>query len=283
MSLSTVRTVRELRDRVGAWRRAGETVGVVPTMGALHAGHLSLVEAAQARTDRVIVTLFVNPRQFNNASDLAAYPRTEKDDAAKLDPLGVDVLFAPDVAEMYGEGFATTVSVAGVSEGLCGANRPGHFDGVATVVSKLLLQSGADFAFFGEKDYQQLQVVRRLVADLNIPVGIVGCPTVREEDGLALSSRNVRLSASERAIAPALARELFLAASALSRGEDVAGTLATSRAAIANAGFDPVEYLELRDVATLQPVERLAAPARLLVAAWLGQTRLIDNVAVMPA
>lgn len=283
MSLSTVRTVRELRDRVGAWRRAGETVGVVPTMGALHAGHLSLVEAAQARTDRVIVTLFVNPRQFNNASDLAAYPRTEKDDAAKLDPLGVDVLFAPDVAEMYGEGFATTVSVAGVSEGLCGANRPGHFDGVATVVSKLLLQSGADFAFFGEKDYQQLQVVRRLVADLNIPVGIVGCPTVREEDGLALSSRNVRLSASERAIAPALARELFLAASALSRGEDVAGTLATSRAAIANAGFDPVEYLELRDAATLQPVERLAAPARLLVAAWLGQTRLIDNVAVMPA
>lgn len=283
MSLSTVRTVRELRDRVGAWRRAGETVGVVPTMGALHAGHLSLVEAAQARTDRVIVTLFVNPRQFNNASDLAAYPRTEKDDAAKLDPLGVDVLFAPDVAEMYGEGFATTVSVAGVSEGLCGANRPGHFDGVATVVSKLLLQSGADFAFFGEKDYQQLQVVRRLVADLNIPVGIVGCPTVREEDGLALSSRNVRLSASERAIAPALARELFLAASALSRGEDVAGTLATSRAVIANAGFDPVEYLELRDAATLQPVERLAAPARLLVAAWLGQTRLIDNVAVMPA
>ncbi|EKF41413.1 pantoate--beta-alanine ligase [Nitratireductor indicus] len=283
MSLSTVRTVRELRERVGAWRRAGETVGVVPTMGALHAGHLSLVEAAQARTRRVIVTLFVNPRQFNNASDLAAYPRTEKDDAAKLDPLGVDVLFAPDVAEMYAEGFATTVSVGGVSEGLCGANRPGHFDGVATVVSKLLLQSGADFAFFGEKDYQQLQVVRRLVADLNIPVEIVGCPTVREEDGLALSSRNVRLSSGQRAVAPALARELFLAASALSQGKDVAETLAKSRVAIADAGFDPVEYLELRDAETLQPVEHMAASARLLAAAWLGETRLIDNVAVTPA
>ncbi|EKF18461.1 pantoate--beta-alanine ligase [Nitratireductor pacificus] len=280
MSLTVVRTVHELRERVGAWRRAGATVAVVPTMGALHDGHLSLVRTALARADRVIVTLFVNPKQFNNAADLAAYPRTEKDDAAKLALLGADILFAPDGDEMYAPGFSTTVSVSNVSEGLCGGHRPGHFDGVATVVTKLLLQSGADFACFGEKDFQQLQVVRRLVRDLDIPVEIVGCPTVREADGLALSSRNVRLCEEQRKIAPGLAAILFETAERLAEGADADAALAASRLALTEAGFDMVEYLELRDEATLMPVVRPAKPARLLAAVWLGDVRLIDNVGV---
>ncbi|MER2508629.1 MAG: pantoate--beta-alanine ligase, partial [Amaricoccus sp.] len=194
----------ELRAAVAAWKVAGARVAVVPTMGALHAGHLALVEAAKADADRVIVTLFVNPRQFNNAADLAAYPRTEAEDAEKLAPLAVDMLYVPDAEQIYPPGFATTVSVAGVSDGLCGAFRPGHFDGVATVVTKLLTQTAADRAYFGEKDYQQLMVVNRLVRDLDLPVEIVGVPTVRESDGLALSSRNARLAPRERAAAPAL-------------------------------------------------------------------------------
>ncbi|WP_113154449.1 pantoate--beta-alanine ligase [Nitratireductor sp. OM-1] len=282
MSLSILRTVADLRDRVQTWRRAGERVAVVPTMGALHEGHLSLVRAGRERAERVIVTLFVNPKQFNNASDLAAYPRTEADDAAKLAPFGVDVLFAPGVEEMYGNGFATTVSVSGVSEGLCGAHRPGHFDGVATVVSKLLLQSGADCALFGEKDYQQLLVVRRLVADLNIPTEIIGCPTVREADGLALSSRNVRLTPEERRTAPAIANVLRETAERLASGMMAAPALEAARSALEAAGFDRVEYFDLRDAETLLPIERVDQPARLLAAAWLGETRLIDNLPVIP-
>ena len=197
---------------VGQWRREGASVAVVPTMGALHEGHLSLVRTALEKADRVIVTLFVNPKQFNSAADLAAYPRTEKEDAAKLAPLGAHLLYAPDVAEIYPDGFATTISVDGVSDGMCGAFRPGHFDGVATVVAKLFLQTRADLAFFGEKDFQQLQVVRRMVRDLDIPITIVACPTVREADGLALSSRNVRLTPAERQAAPKLASVLFDAA-----------------------------------------------------------------------
>ncbi|MBN7762724.1 pantoate--beta-alanine ligase [Nitratireductor aquibiodomus] len=282
MSLSILRTVADLRDRVQTWRRAGERVAVVPTMGALHEGHLSLVRAGRERAERVIVTLFVNPKQFNNASDLAAYPRTEADDAAKLAPFGVDVLFAPGVEEMYGNGFATTVSVSGVSEGLCGAHRPGHFDGVATVVSKLLLQSGADCALFGEKDFQQLLVVRRLVADLNIPTEIIGCPTVREADGLALSSRNVRLTPEERRTAPAIANVLQETATRLASGMAAAPVLEAARSALEAAGFDRVEYFDLRDAETLLPIERVDQPARLLAAAWLGETRLIDNLPVIP-
>lgn len=282
MSLSILRTVADLRDRVQTWRRAGERVAVVPTMGALHEGHLSLVRAGRERAERVIVTLFVNPKQFNNASDLAAYPRTEADDAAKLAPFGVDVLFAPGVEEMYGNGFATTVSVSGVSEGLCGAHRPGHFDGVATVVSKLLLQSGADCALFGEKDFQQLLVVRRLVADLNIPTEIIGCPTVREADGLALSSRNVRLTPEERRKAPAIANVLQETATRLASGMAAAPVLEAARSALEAAGFDRVEYFDLRDAETLLPIERVDQPARLLAAAWLGETRLIDNLPVIP-
>ncbi|MBP7242098.1 pantoate--beta-alanine ligase [Amaricoccus sp.] len=276
-----VRTRADLRAQVAACKAGGARVGVVPTMGALHQGHLSLVRAAKEGADRVIVTLFVNPRQFDSASDLAAYPRTEADDARKLAPFGVDMLYAPRPEEIYPEGFATTVSVAGISEGLCGAYRPGHFDGVATVVAKLLIQTGADRAFFGEKDYQQLLLVRRLARDLDLPVEIVGCPTVREADGLALSSRNVRLSPEARVVASALAATLHRAATAISSdGAPVAATLSGAEAAILAAGFERVEYLELRRADDLAPADDLTAPCRLLAAAWLDGVRLIDNMPV---
>jgi pantoate--beta-alanine ligase len=283
MSVPIVRTVAELRAVVAGWRSAGARVAVVPTMGALHEGHLSLVRAALQRADRVIVTLFVNPKQFNSAADLAAYPRTENEDAAKLTPVGAHLLYAPEAAEVYPDGFATTVSVAGVSEGLCGAFRPGHFDGVATVVAKLFLQTGADLALFGEKDFQQLHVVKRMARDLDIPIEIVGCPTIREADGLALSSRNVRLSQAERLVAPRLAAMLTEAAKKLSAGSDVQDALAEAKAAILAAGYKEVEYLELRAEEDLRPVAYVDRPARLLVAAWLGGTRLIDNVPLQPA
>lgn len=280
MPVAIVRTRADLRALVAAWKAAGERVGVVPTMGALHAGHLSLVDAAKAGADRVIVTLFVNPRQFNSAADLAAYPRTEEADARLLAPLGVDVLYVPDGAEMYPAGFATTISVDGVSAGLCGAYRPGHFDGVATVVTKLLLQTGADRAFFGEKDWQQLQVVKRMATDLNIPVRVIGCPTIREADGLAMSSRNVRLSAEERQIAPALWRAMQAAAEAIRGGADPAAVLAEARVRILSAGYREIEYLEIRSAEGLRPVADLAEPVRMLAAAWLGDVRMIDNIVV---
>lgn len=240
------------------------------------------MRAALQTVDRVIVTLFVNPKQFNSVADLAAYPRTENEDAAKLVPLGAHLLYVPHGEEMYPAGFATTVSVSGVSEGLCGAFRPGDFDGVATVVAKLFLQTGADFGFFGEKDFQQLQLVRRMVRDLDIPITIVACPTVREADGLALSSRNVRLSPAERAVAPKLPSVLLEAAERLAHGSPVLPTLAEARVAILAAGYRDVEYLELRDEADLRAMTSLEQPARLLVAAWLGDTRLIDNVTISP-
>lgn len=284
MSVEIVRTVAGIRARVAAWRAEGARVAVIPTMGALHDGHLSLVREGLARADRAIVTLFVNPRQFNSAADLAAYPRTEEDDARKLAVFGDGlVLFAPDGDEMYPPGFATGVTVSGVSEGLCGAGRPGHFDGVATVVSKLLLIAGADVALFGEKDFQQLQVVRRMATDLNLPTEIVGCPTVREEDGLALSSRNVRLSAEDRLRSAALPRALLAAARRLEAGAPLAETLAEAEDAILAAGFARVEYLELRAEAGLAPLAVPDRPARLLAAAWMGEVRLIDNVPVAPA
>ncbi|MER9236982.1 pantoate--beta-alanine ligase [Mesorhizobium sp. M0622] len=280
MGIPIIRTVAELRSIVAVWRRDGLKVAVVPTMGALHEGHLSLVRAALAKADRVIVTLFVNPMQFNSAADLVAYPRTEYDDAVKLAPLGADILYAPDAADVYPQGFATTVSVSAVSEGLCGAFRPGHFDGVATVVTKLFLQTGADLAFFGEKDFQQLHVVRRLVRDLDIPINIVACPTMREEDGLAMSSRNVRLSAEQRLAAPKLPEALSTSAERLSAGAPAELVLAEARQVILAAGYDEVEYLELRADHDLSPLRAADRPARLIVAAWLGGTRLIDNVRV---
>lgn len=283
MSVPIIRTRAELRAIVAGWRAEKARIAVVPTMGALHEGHLSLVRAALERADRVIVTLFVNPKQFNNPADLAAYPRTENDDAAKLAPLGAHLLYAPYPEEIYPIGFATTVSVSGVSEGLCGAGRPGHFDGVATVVAKLFLQTGADIALFGEKDFQQLHVVRRMARDLDLPIEIIGCPTVREPDGLALSSRNVRLSAEERAIAPRLAAILSATARELKAGLDAGPFLQAARQSIVAAGFREVEYLELRAEADLAPLARADRPARLLAAAWLGTTRLIDNVVVDPS
>jgi pantoate--beta-alanine ligase len=275
-----IRTKAELRALTQSWRRAGDSIGVVPTMGALHAGHLSLVDRACAENDRVIVTLFVNPKQFNNPEDLANYPRTEHSDAEKLTPYGADILYVPDGAQMYPEGFATTVSVTGVSAGLCGGARPGHFDGVATVVTKLFLQCDADRAYFGEKDYQQLQVVIRLAEDLDLKTEIVGCPTVREDDGLAMSSRNLRLGPGPREIAPVIAQVLDDAARVISRGGQVAQALDNARAALLTAGFDTIDYLELRSDPDLKLMNRADRPGRLFLAAWLDGVRLIDNVPV---
>ena len=270
-----VRRLADLRSAVGGWRRQGLVSAVVPTMGALHDGHISLVQAALARSDRVVVTIFVNPKQFNVATDLVNYPRTEASDIAKLGTCGAHLLYVPAIEEIYPPGFATTVSVTGVSEGLCGAFRPGHFDGVATVVAKLLLQTGAERAFFGEKDFQQVKVIERMVRDLDIPVEIdVAHREIRQK------RRNLRLSAAERAVAPRLAAILFASADRLAAGAAVAATLQAASAEIIAAGFRAGEYLELRAESDLRPLEALDRPARLLVAAWLGETRLIDNVAV---
>lgn len=278
--MQVVRSVAELRAVTGGWRQAGDSVAVVPTMGALHDGHLSLVAQARDACDRVIVTLFVNPTQFDRPEDLAKYPRTENRDRAVLEPAGVDLLFMPGVDEVYPPGFATTVSVSGLTSGMCGDFRPGHFDGMATIVAKLFLMTGAHRAFFGEKDWQQLQIVRRLAADLNIPIEVTGCPTVREADGLAMSSRNARLSPPDRAAAPTLYAALTHAAQRLRGGEDPAPVLEAARAEILAGGFARVEYLDLRHPQTLTPLDRFDGPARLLAAAWLGPVRLIDNVAV---
>ena len=280
--MKTIRRKSELRDLTNSWRRAGETIGVVLTMGALHDGHLSLVKAAHSRADRVIVTIFVNPRQFNNPEDLAKYPKTEDNDARILGPLAIDVLYIPDPEEIYPTGFSTTISVTGVSDGLCGGDRPGHFDGVATVVTKLLLQTDADCTFFGEKDYQQLQVVRRLATDLDLKTRIVGCPTVREEDGLAMSSRNLRLAGAARDHAPAIHDALSRAATAIAAGVPVASALSQARSRLTEAGLDQIDYLELRSDPDLVPMDRADRPGRIFVAAWLDGVRLIDNLPVTP-
>jgi pantoate--beta-alanine ligase len=281
--LEIARSISQLRRAIGAWRAAGARVALVPTMGALHAGHLKLIEVARRHADRIVVSIFVNPKQFGPREDFAAYPRAEAADTAKAGGAGADLAFIPPVEAVYPAGFATTVTVGGVSEGLCGAQRPGHFAGVATVVAKLLLQALPDFAIFGEKDYQQLQVVKRMVRDLDLPVAIIGVPTVREPDGLALSSRNVLLSPEERRIAPVLARTLLRMADVLADdGAAVAPQLAWGRATLAQSGF-AVEYLEMRAADDLAPVERIDGPARILAAVRLGTTRLIDNVAVARA
>lgn len=280
MSLPILRRKSDLRAAVADWHAAGQKVAVVPTMGALHEGHLSLVRTACAGADRVIVTIFVNPTQFNDAADLDNYPRTEQADAEKLAPFAVDVIYAPDPDQIYPDGFATSVSVSGVSEGLCGAHRPGHFDGVATVVAKLLLQTRADAAYFGEKDFQQLQLVRRLTRDLDIDAEIVGCPTVRESDGLALSSRNLRLTDKGRQSAPALYAAMQAAASSLQQGAPLGQVVEATETAITAAGFSELEYLELRAENGLTPLTAPTRPARLLAAAWIDGIRLIDNIAV---
>lgn len=279
--LPTVRSVADLRAQVRAWRQDGLRVGFVPTMGALHRGHLSLVETALTRVDRVVASVFVNPSQFGPNEDFQAYPRQETTDAGLLGGAGAHLLFAPMVSEMYPPGFATTVTVTGISSGLCGDIRPGHFAGVATVVTKLLLQALPDVAVFGEKDYQQLQVIRRLVRDLDIPVEVIGAPTVREPDGLALSSRNAYLSPEQRAIAPAIYRILTGLADRLrGSGAAAAPLLAAGAEDLLRAGFASVDYLELRDAEDLAPLAQADRPARLLVAARLGKARLIDNLGV---
>lgn len=281
--MDIARSVADLRMRVGGWRGLDQTVGLVPTMGAIHDGHLALVRAARAACDRVVTSLFVNPKQFGPTEDFGLYPRNEADDARLLSDEGVDLLFAPSVDHVYPEGFATTVAVAGLTEPLCGAYRPGHFDGVATVVSKLLIQCAPDRAYFGEKDYQQLLVVRRVARDLDLPVEIVAVPTVRDADGLALSSRNAYLSCAERAIAPVLYRTIAEMARRLADGRTgPAAEIEWGRARISEAGFDRLDYLEVRDAETLEALDAVTRPARVLVAAWLGPTRLIDNVPVLP-
>ncbi len=278
-----ITTLADLHQQVATWKAKGESIGLVPTMGALHAGHLSLVHAARAECDRVIVTIFVNPTQFNSAQDLASYPRTEDADAALLAPLGVDVIFAPAPDQVYPAGFATQITVSGVADPLEGALRPGHFAGVATVVAKLFGMTQADRAYFGQKDWQQLQVVHRMVADLNMAVQVIGCDTLREADGLAMSSRNARLSAQARAAAPALYAAMTAVAASVTEGGQAVNALKAARKALLDAGFERVEYIALHDGETMQPSTDLSRPLRLLAAAWLGGVRLIDNVAVTPA
>ena len=282
-SLPIARTVADLRAQIAAWRAAGQAVALVPTMGALHDGHLGLVRRGRELADRVVASVFVNPTQFAPHEDFDRYPRDEAGDSAKLASAGCDLLYTPTVREMYPAGNATAITVGGPAEGLCGTFRPQMFGGVALVVTKLFLQALPDVAVFGEKDYQQLMVIRRFTRDLDIPVRVEGLPTVREADGLALSSRNAYLSPDERARAPELNRALTAAATALAGGGEADGALTAVRSRIAEAGFGTIDYVELRDAETLEPITRVTRPARLLAAAWLGKARLIDNVAVLPA
>jgi len=275
-----LRRLSGLRALTRDWHRRQETVGLVPTMGALHDGHLSLVAAARAACDRVIVTIFVNPRQFNNPDDLASYPRTEDEDARKLARLGIDALYVPEPDQIYPDGFATTVSVAGLTDVMDGVHRPGHFDGVATVCTKLFTQSTATDAFFGEKDFQQLQVVRRLARDLDLQIAVHGCPTIRDIDGLALSSRNLLLSDRARTLAPRLHDEMQSVAAALAEGRPFGEAQRTAIDRLEKTGFSRVEYLDLRAADDLHLLDAPTRPARLFAAAWLAGVRLIDNIAV---
>jgi len=278
-----IRDKASLRNAVDALRADGGAVALVPTMGALHAGHLALIAEAKRHARHVVASIFVNPLQFGQNEDLDAYPRREATDSRMLEGEGVALLWAPTSSEMYPDGFATSVRVAGLSEGLCAAARPGHFDGVATVVTKLLSQMRPDVALFGEKDYQQLAILRRLAQDLDLGVTIVGVPTQRDADGLALSSRNSYLTNEERRAARALPRALGEAAQAMAAGIAVAEVLERARSRLTAAGFDRVDYVELRHAETLAPMTVLDQPARLLAAGFIGRTRLIDNVPVMPS
>ncbi len=277
--MQTVRTSEELARAVRELKREG-TLGLVPTMGALHAAHMALIDEAKRRAERVAATIFVNPMQFGAGEDLDRYPRQEAEDARLLKAHGCDLLWIPSVEDIYPSGFSTKVSVSGVSERWEGEARPGHFDGVATVVAKLLLSVRPDVAVFGEKDFQQLAVIRRMVRDLAIPAEIIGTPTVREDDGLALSSRNAYLSAEERARAVGLPRALGNARRAILAGQPVASALAEGREALLEGGFAEVDYFALVDAATLEPLDQLQGEMRLIAAAMIGTTRLIDNIAV---
>ncbi|HEX4761665.1 MAG TPA: pantoate--beta-alanine ligase [Sphingomicrobium sp.] len=277
--MQTVRTSEELALALARLRREG-TLALVPTMGALHAGHMALIEEAKRRAHKVVATIFVNPTQFNDPADLARYPRQEGEDARLLGEGGCDLLWIPPLEEIYPEGFATRVHVSGISERWEGEARPGHFDGVATVVAKLLLAAQPDIALFGEKDFQQVAVIRRMVADLAIPVEIAGVPTVRDADGLALSSRNAHLSPDERQRAVALPNSLEAARDAIRGGAPVGSALENARNLLRNSGFSRIDYLELVDAVTLEPLDAPGGEMRLIAAASIGSTRLIDNLAV---
>ena len=280
--MQTVNTLGTLREAVESLRATG-TIALVPTMGALHEGHLTLVREARKRAAHVVVSIFVNPKQFGPNEDLDAYPRRMAEDSRLLETEGAAVLWAPDVAEMYPQGFSTNISVTGVSESFCGAARPGHFDGVATVVCKLFNQVRPDMALFGEKDWQQLAVIRRMARDLDLSRphvdAIIGVPTVREKDGLAMSSRNQYLTPDQRQAAVALPTAMRAAIAAIHAGTPVAAALETLRADILSAGFSSIDYADLADATSLQPIAQKGhEPARLLVAARIGSTRLIDNM-----
>lgn len=284
--MQTVQSLDPLRRAVAELRQAGK-LALVPTMGALHEGHLTLVREAKTQAARVAVSIFVNPLQFGAGEDLGAYPRQMERDCALLEAEGVDLVWAPTVAAMYPQGFATNIAVTGISDGLCGAARPGHFDGVATVVCKLFNQVLPDVALFGEKDWQQLAVIRRMARDLDLirphVDQIVGVPTVREADGLAMSSRNAYLTPAQRAQAATLPAAIKTAIAAIENGEDVPSTLGALQLALLEAGFASIDYAELRDAEDLEPLNsRSARPMRLLVAARIGKARLIDNMAVRP-
>ncbi|MEO0462381.1 MAG: pantoate--beta-alanine ligase [Pseudomonadota bacterium] len=283
--MQTTAKLSDMRTYVAKLRHGGASIGLVPTMGALHQGHLTLVRRAREECDHVVASIFVNPTQFGPNEDLDAYPRQLEADAAMLESEGCALLWAPGVEVMYPHGFGSSISVSGVSEGLCGANRPGHFDGVATVVCKLFNQVQPDRAFFGEKDFQQLAVIRTMARDLDLTQPhvnqIIGVPTVREADGLAMSSRNRYLSPQDRAAAAALPREMRKAIALMEHDQEAAPTLAALEAALLKAGFDSVDYAVLADARSLAPIDALPdAPARLLVAARIAGTRLIDNFSV---
>ncbi len=279
-TLEIVTTIADLRARIGAWRPAGERVGMVPTMGALHEGHLSLVREMDSRTGKVVVSIFVNPAQFAPHEDFDRYPRALEADCAKLAGAGADLVFAPGVKEMYPDGFATSLNVGGPAAGLETDFRPHFFGGVATVVSKLLIAAMPDIAIFGEKDYQQLLVIRRMSADLGLPIEILGGAIVREADGLAMSSRNAYLNPQERAVGGKLNLVLKDTIAKARAGARVAEAEAYGKQALLDAGFDSVDYVAIRDAETLASVENLDRPARILAAAKIGATRLIDNMAV---
>ena len=278
--MQIIREIDELALALQPWRAAGQTIALVPTMGALHAGHMALVDAARGEADRVVASIFVNPLQFGPTEDLDRYPRQEAADAQLLENHGCDLLWMPTAAQLYPPGFATTVSVSGVSERWDGEARPGHFAGVATVVAKLFTAARPDLAFFGEKDFQQLAVIRRMEADLGLGVAIRGVATVRDADGLALSSRNAYLSADERLRALALPQALDQAREAILSGEPVEAALDDARRKLTAAGFVNIDYFALVDAATLEPLDSPTSEMRLIAAAVIGTTRLIDNVRV---
>lgn len=279
-NIETVRTVADLRQRIHDFRAGGHKIGLVPTMGGLHDGHLSLVRRSKELSGRTVVTLFVNPAQFGKGEDLEAYPRDEARDAELLAQEGAHLLFAPDVAEVYPDGHSTSVKVSGIGEILEEEYRPGFFGGVASVVTKLLLQALPDVAIFGEKDYQQLLVIKRLTSDLDIPVEIEGAETIRESDGLALSSRNAYLNDAERIVAPVLYQTIIAVAEKVSSGENIRDTEAWAIEELKNSSFGKVDYITVRDAQSLLPPSDLQRPMRVLAAARLGRARLIDNIAI---